>query len=219
MRHEIKIPFNNDFNSYFLNWKDFKNKFVKPYSDRSISSVYYDDDELTIAQDNLAGISNRKKYRVRWYNNLKNEHNYEIKIKKNNLGKKIILKSDTKISNFNNLFSMKNTFLLKPENSFFLKNFRNLSLKPVLQVNYLRSYYLYEGVIRLTFDRNLSYNLCNKFSFKNVEVKDNMSVLEIKFKPEYYNLVLKLIKHSKFVPKRFSKYLRGLYLKDIVNYV
>ena len=31
MRHEIKIPFKNDFDSYYLNWKDFRNKFNKLY--------------------------------------------------------------------------------------------------------------------------------------------------------------------------------------------
>ena len=219
MRHEIKIPFKDDFNNYFLNWKDFEHKISKTYQDRYIDSMYYDDEELTIAQDNLAGISNRKKYRIRWYNNSKDFYNYEIKIKKNNLGKKIILKSDNKISNFDNLYSVKNSFLREPENTFFLSNFDNLNLKPKLHVSYLRSYYLYEGVVRLTFDRNLNYKLFDKFKFKNNFIKDNMSVLELKFKPEYLSLVHKLIKDSNFIPKRFSKYLRGLYLKDVVNYV
>ena len=219
MRHEIKIPFKDDFNSYFLDWKDFKYKISKSYEDRYINSMYYDDDELSLAQDNLAGISNRKKYRVRWYNNSKDYYNYEIKIKKNNLGKKIILRSNQNISQFDNLYSLKNSFLREPQNSFFLNNFDNLDLKPKLKVSYLRSYYVYEGVVRLTFDRNLNYKLFNKFDLKNNSIRDNMSVLELKFKPEYLHLVHKLIKNSKFIPKRFSKYLRGLYLKDVVNYV
>ena len=118
MRHEIKIPFKDDFNSYFSDWKDFKHKISKSYEDRYINSVYYDDDKLSLAQDNLSGISNRKKYRIRWYNNSKENYD-EIKIKKNNLGKKIILKSDQKISNFENLYSMKNSFLREPKNNFF----------------------------------------------------------------------------------------------------
>ena len=107
----------------------------------------------------------------------------------------------------------------RPENNFFLKNFNKFDLKPKLKVVYLRSYFIYEGVVRLTFDRNLTYSLCNKFNFINREVRDDMSVLEIKFRPEHLNLVSRLIKNSSFIPKRFSKYLRGLYLKDMVNYV
>ncbi len=219
MRHEIKIPFKNDFDSYYLNWKDFRNKFNKLYDDRLISSIYYDDNELSLAQDNLAGISDRRKYRIRWYNNSQKNYNYEIKIKKNNLGKKLILKSNTEFSNYDELFSFKNSFLNRPENNFFLKNFNKFDLKPKLKVVYLRSYFIYEGVVRLTFDRNLTYSLCNKFNFINREVRDDMSVLEIKFRPEHLNLVSRLIKNSSFIPKRFSKYLRGLYLKDMVNYV
>ena len=46
-----------------------------------------------------------------------------------------------------------------------------------------------------------------------------MNVIEIKFSPENTKLALELIKDSKFVPKRFSKYLRGLYLMGIANYI
>ena len=46
-----------------------------------------------------------------------------------------------------------------------------------------------------------------------------MSVIEIKFMPKHYNLALKLLHDSKFVPKRFSKYLRGLYLSGVANYL
>ena len=37
MRHEIKIPFKDDFNNYFLNWKDFEHKISKTYQDRYIN--------------------------------------------------------------------------------------------------------------------------------------------------------------------------------------
>jgi len=82
MRSEIKIPLNEKFNSYFNQWKDYENKVLKVYDDRLINSIYYDDENYCTAQDNLAGISNRKKYRIRWYNNSKDFYNYEIKIKK-----------------------------------------------------------------------------------------------------------------------------------------
>jgi len=58
-------------------------------------------------------------------------------------------------------------------------------------------------------------NFVSKFN----NIKDLMSVIEIKFLPENYHLALKLLKDSNFVPKRFSKYLRGLYLSGIANYL
>ena len=46
-----------------------------------------------------------------------------------------------------------------------------------------------------------------------------MNVIEIKFDPDDFNLASSLVKSSKFIPKRFSKYLRGLYLLGIANYI
>jgi len=84
MRNEIKIPINKNFDLYFYNWKDFKHKITRPFNDRTINTIYYDTDNYITAQDNLAGISKRSKYRVRWYDNENKNFNYEIKIKKNN---------------------------------------------------------------------------------------------------------------------------------------
>ena len=218
MRNEIKIPVNKDFNSYFDHWKDFQNKISRPYKDRLINSIYYDDENFTTAQNNLSGISNRRKYRIRWYENKFKDFFYEIKIKKNNLGKKISLKVNQSETNLDNLYSFNNYFLNQKENKFFLEHLDSFDLKPQLKVSYLRSYFLYEGKVRITFDQDINYSLPNGFSKFN-NIKDLMSVIEIKFLPENYNLALRLLKDSNFVPKRFSKYLRGLYLSGIANYL
>ena len=218
MRSEIKIPVSRNFNLHFDYWKDFQNRISRPYKDRFINSIYYDDDNFTTAQNNLSGISNRRKYRIRWYGSEFKKFFYEIKIKRNNLGKKISLKTIQNEIDLENLYSFKNRYLNKKENKFFLEYVDSFSLKPQLKVSYLRSYYLYEGKVRITFDQNINYSLANRFN-KVDKINDLMSVIEIKFLPENYNLVLKLLKNSKFIPKRFSKYLRGLYLSGIANYL
>jgi hypothetical protein len=121
--------------------------------------------------------------------------------------------------NIENLFSFNNEFLKKKENKFFLEHVDSFDLEPQIQVNYIRSYFLYEGKIRITFDQKINYLLVNKFNFYQNKVEDSMNVIEIKFSPENTKLALELIKDSKFVPKRFSKYLRGLYLMGIANYI
>ena len=219
MRNEIKIPVNKDFSFIFNNWKDFQNKISRPYQDRFINSIYYDDENFTTAQDNLSGISNRRKYRIRWYGSELKNFLYEIKIKRNNLGKKISLKTNQDEINLENLFSFNNRFLNKKENKFFLDYLDSFNLKPQLKVSYLRSYFLYEGKIRITFDQKINYSLVNKFHKVENKINDFMSVIEIKFMPENYDIVLNLLKDSNFIPKRFSKYLRGLYLSGIANYI
>ena len=218
MRSEIKIPVSRNFNLHFDYWKDFQNRISRPYKDRFINSIYYDDDNFTTAQNNLSGISNRRKYRIRWYGSEFKKFFYEIKIKRNNLGKKISLKTNQNEIDLENLYSFKKRYLNKKENKFFLEYVDSFSLKPQLKVSYLRSYYLYEGKVRITFDQNINYSLANRFN-KVDKINDLMSVIEIKFLPENYNLVLKLLKNYKFITKRFSKYLRGLYLSGIANYL
>ena len=119
MRNEIKIPINKDFFSHFNNWKDFEKKISNPYKDRLINSIYFDDENFATAQDNLSGISDRRKYRIRWYGNNFKDFSYEVKIKKNNLGRKIALKSKKYSSNLENLFLLIMIFLKKKKISFF----------------------------------------------------------------------------------------------------
>ncbi len=219
MRNEIKIPINKNFDLYFQNWKDFRNKITRPYKDRIINSVYYDTENFNSAKDNLAGISKRRKYRIRWYDNNDNIFNYEIKVKNNNLGNKFSLTSNDVKKKSEDLFSYKNEYLKKEENKFFLNQINSLDLKPKLRVSYLRSYYLYNKKIRITYDQKIDYSLLNRFHLNEFKKKDFMNVIEIKFEPENYNLASSLIKDSKFIPKRFSKYLRGLHLLGVANYI
>ena len=46
MRNEIKIPVDKNFVLSFENWKDFKNKISKPYENRFVNSIYFDDDNF-----------------------------------------------------------------------------------------------------------------------------------------------------------------------------
>ena len=219
MRYEIKIPVEKKFNLYFDHWKDYKKNIYRSYKDRFINSIYYDDENFTTAQDNLSGISNRRKYRIRWYDFEFKNFSYEIKIKKNNLGEKVSLKTNQNEVDLNDLYSLSNSNLNNKKNKFFLNNLNNFNLKPQLKVNYLRSYFTYEDKIRITFDQKINYCLTNKFTKEKNKIDDLMSVIEIKFMPENYNLALKLLNDSNFVPKRFSKYLRGLYLFGVANYL
>ena len=219
MRKEIKIPLNKNFKNIFNDWSDFKSKLLKTHDNRIVTSVYYDDDNFSLANDNFSGISNRKKFRIRWYNELNEKYTYEVKKKKNNLGTKIIMKSQNKDSNFEKLFSLHNHVFYEKKNKYFLKQIDNLNLKPKIQISYSRSYYLYNGRIRVTFDQDLKYKDKNKFNLNNNIIDDQFNIIEIKFEPEKTEDALKLLEKTKFYPKRFSKYLRGLHLLGIANYI
>tara|TARA_Y100001935_G_scaffold105264_1_gene87270 strand:- start:5683 stop:6333 length:651 start_codon:yes stop_codon:yes gene_type:complete len=215
MRYEIKIPI------LFLDMNNIKNKFLRiknlsrHYQNRFISSIYFDTNDLQFANYNIEGISNRYKFRVRWYNDNKN-FNYEIKRKFNKLSEKSVYPSDLKISdNFKDLFSKKNSDLNKKINNdekFIINNFR---LSPKLKVEYLREYYIYKKSVRLTLDHTPIYkNLFNTIK----KIKDTFSILEIKFEEKDYDIASNLIKLFKINPKRYSKYVKGLSMTDRLNY-
>ena len=97
MRYEVKIPLSFDNLNIFEKWLLNQKNINKIYKPRIISSIYYDDINLGFANDNLIGISNRIKIRLRSYN-LSENFNYEFKIKKNKLGSKIIIPSEKNIN-------------------------------------------------------------------------------------------------------------------------
>ena len=216
MRYEIKIPI------LFLDMNNIKNKFLRiknlnrHYKDRFISSIYFDTNDLKFANYNIEGISNRYKFRIRWYNKDKN-FNYEIKRKFNKLSEKTVYPSDLEIGdNFENLFSKKNLDLNKKVNNnekFIINNFK---LSPKLKVKYLREYYIYKKTVRVTIDHTPIYNnLFNKIK----KIKDTFSILEIKFEEKDYDIASNLIKLFKINPKRYSKYVKGLSMTDRLNYI
>ena len=180
MRNEIKIPINRDIRKDFDQWKDFDTKIFRHHKDRYINSIYYDDDDFITAKNNLSGISERRKYRIRWYGEDQNNFRYEVKLKKNNFGKKIYLNSEKSFNNMD-LFSFKNKIFERKENNFFLSYIDNFNLKPKLKINYLRSYFLYNEKIRITYDKNINYNLVNNFKIGKENIKDFMDVIEFKF--------------------------------------
>ena len=62
--------------------------FRKAYPNRIVNNIYLDTDDMATCFDNLAGISERKKIRVRWYGKPNQIINpiLEEKIKNNTLG-------------------------------------------------------------------------------------------------------------------------------------
>ena len=143
MRKEIKIPLHKNNYLRFKSWIDLISRCDHEYNDRVVNSIYYDTNNFKSAQDNLAGISQRKKYRVRWYNDDKKNILYEVKIKKNNLGKKISLKTNSNFENLENFFSFTNNCYKNDKGRFFLENVNHFDLKPKIKISYLRSYYIF----------------------------------------------------------------------------
>ncbi|RMD85066.1 MAG: VTC domain-containing protein [Candidatus Dadabacteria bacterium] len=91
-RYEIK--FVSDFTRYdaALYWLlSHPLRFQEIYWERRVNNIYFDSYDLACYRENIAGISERKKYRLRWYGETlcPKGANLEIKIRKNQLGWKL----------------------------------------------------------------------------------------------------------------------------------
>ena len=103
--------------------------FKVSYPDRYVNSVYYDSHDFRFYRENVQGISQRVKYRVRWYGKEYQTMIYPIiekKIKSNMLGAKeyISMPEDEIKLNLQNLNA--------------INPLRSLDLAPVTMVRYQR---------------------------------------------------------------------------------
>ncbi len=210
-RYELKFPIRKDKIHLVDIWINNQIFIKKHYPDREINSCYYDTPFYKTANDNIAGISRRLKFRSRWYNNDKKPF-FEVKIKKSTLGTKVICKLDD-YDFVNKKISVKN---FQNNKDYFYKYLNNLELDPVIQISYIRKYYIRNN-IRITLDNNIKYKDLKKNN--NSLCFDNSNILEIKFDKIYLNEAKEFFKHFPFRAKRNSKYLRGLSHLKIANYI
>ncbi len=180
------------------------NGFVKQFPRRKINSIYLDTINFDHVKDNINGVSERKKIRLRWYDNNKTKLYFEEKNKRNFLVWKNIEEID--------LSSNEENFIKKLKDYFFSRNFnftKNFNYQFVLKVNYTREYWVSaDKNIRATVDTNINTSLL-KNSSTTVNLSD--TILEFKFHPvneKYFRNFLNK-KNYKLRSQKYSKYVRS----------
>jgi len=170
------------------------NGYFKLFPNRIVNSIYFDDKDLTAYYENLNGLSNRTKYRFRFYGNLSQNINgtFERKIKSNDVNYKL---TESKKISLENLYKSK------------FPNKKNLS--PNIHTKYQR-YYFYNRFknIRCTVDVGL----------KIINVKNNLvkrfNDIIIEFKCDKKIIVNDVIKNANY-NIRCSKYCIGIDLHNL----
>ena len=189
---------------FFIIESMFKKKFIA----RKINSIYFDTHSFKDVWDNINGYGNRKKFRIRWYNNLDNSDVFFEEKRKINL---ITQKTVKKIGNFKN-FNELNDFI--NGNNFsncFNLNYEKKNYIKTIFVEYERNYYeLPNKKLRLTVDKNI------KIHNQSIKNKLNLdeTILELKYNlkdSEYVNMFLKKFKLNDR-NKKFSKYVNSFNL-------
>jgi SPX domain protein involved in polyphosphate accumulation len=180
--------------------------FSKAFPDRYINSIYLDTYALDYYNDNIAGLSNRVKQRIRWYGpDLNQIHNpmLEIKIKENKLGFKRYaeLTSFKPGPDFSYPNYMKQHLWLSTNNIF-----------PIVMIRYLRSYYhSFDKKIRITIDRNQAYYpVDQKLNFNIEPYRDPTIILELKYPADYSVNLDNITQDIPFRMTRNSKYVQAI---------
>ena len=203
-RFERKWVFKNiDKETLLLSLLNSKLFFIEQFNERVINSIYFDTLSLKSAVDNLDGINDREKHRVRWYGEDTGTLIFPIlenKIKKNFQGYKILYK----LKKFNKKKLSNDTLSSLTEDLNKLLPLKNL--QPVSMTSYRRVYLISaDKRIRATLDFDLKYkkmiNYVEKFF-----INTNDLILEFKYSSNLDNYlrnltpgITRLSKNSKYI--------------------
>lgn len=177
-----------------------------------IRSMYFDTYERKSYRENDAGVEERKKYRIRVYDNPKEYIRLEIKhkLKDRNFKESCTLSIEkyNEILNRTLRFDPKDP---KPLRMLYLDMQMNL-LRPSVIVEYERTAFVYDtGNIRITFDRNISHS--NKFDMfledtipKIPLLPANQHVFEVKYDGILPDFIAQTIETGQLERITFSKF-------------
>lgn len=212
-RYERKFIF--DKGNFHLISKILKNfGYQEEYPKRKLTSIYYDSTDFLLYKLSVNGVSERKKIRIRFYDNFVSNAKIEYKFKSGELGwKKFIdvssekFKKSKKLEISNKLFNDK---LLIPINI-------DQIYQPNLMVIYNRNYFRSKiNQNRITLDTNIKFKKLFKMPYLNnfQNFIDNINpVLELKHDktniPDL-KIINFLSKNLNLNYTRFSKYCEGI---------
>jgi len=202
-RLEKKFVYENGDDSYkfFL----ISGMFKKTFPQRIVNSIYFDNDIYQDVWDNINGFGNRKKIRLRWYDDIKNSKVFiEEKKKINFVTKKNVQKIGV-FKNFENLMSFVDSYEFKKIDAMLNKK---INLKKTLLIRYQRNYYeLPNKKLRVTIDKDLT--IFKKYPSQFIKIDKN--IVELKYDVKNSNYVNLFIKNN-FLNNRnqkFSKYVNS----------
>lgn len=224
-RYELKFVLNERESTQFRFWLA-ANGAKKKYPDRKVNSLYFDNTNLGAVRDNLAGIADRNKIRLRWYGNTaspKSNFHLEIKVREGRLGSKILYP----LTLTHDFFASHNISLASQEifrhvsHSFFTHHAINEFLMPTLVTSYNREYYENSKNMRVTIDKKICFfDPMNNQKLGDIKpLKYRPVVAEIKFAAGSKDHVAGILRNSSLSPKRHSKYLTGLSMLGYASYI
>jgi len=186
--------------------------FRSLYPDRQVNNIYLDTPQLQCYRDNVAGLAERRKYRIRWYGPMKtaiiNNPQLEIKLKNDLLGDKQVYPfSAFNLSDYRRIGTTVQEVLALP-----------MALQPTLLNSYQRSYYgLPNQKFRITIDQKLGYApLWQESDHPAIRYTDAGIIVEIKYEKGLEKEADEILQYLPFRVTKNSKYVSGIALMNAV---
>ena len=182
---------------------------------RFINNIYFDNSRFKFFFENIDGVSERMKTRIRWYGNLKGKIKkpvLEFKQKHGLTGSKTSIDLPS--------FDLKDIYrpgflssLFQNSNLNMRKKDLMLSLKPSLINRYQRKYFLsFDQKFRVTLDNHLKYYpVSSPEQLSSCGLKDSLGmIMELKYSPIYQLESNNITQEFPFRVIKNSKYVRGI---------
>jgi hypothetical protein len=179
--------------------------FYQPYPPRWVNNIYFDTPSFTSFKDNVAGISQRVKHRMRWYGRPfyhVDQPVLEAKIKHNETGRKesIRLGGTYTLENIQELTQMARDAWNKGN-----------EFGAVLLNTYHRSYWISANQkFRLTIDYQLQYSPVTERKKIHLDYNDRSTVVEVKYPIELDDESGTIFQYLPFRQTKNSKYVNGI---------
>lgn len=182
---------------------------------RRVNSLYFDTPNLDSFADNLSGVSQRHKVRLRWYGASSDPVQvlFEVKLKHHRNGWKLSQKIEQLIS-FDELSWIELVAILRRELAPELQAYLFQGCAPVLLVRYHREYYeTFDGRIRVTVDHHLEAYDQRQYSGLTLRYpwpQSPAAIIECKGSPANSEAIAAVLATAPFRVTRSSKYVDGL---------
>jgi hypothetical protein len=222
-RYEIKLacPQTQDHIALVSAWvRAHRAAFSMAYPPRRVNNIYFDTHTLANLEDNLAGISERSKLRLRWYGEdlTVTCGQLELKQKRAALGSKIVYPLECVLD------LAKTTWrdvmrLLRAEDVGELRPYL-AGVIPTLINTYKREYYLSaDGLVRVTLDTDMmgySQSLSGRPNLSIAVLRTPAIVVELKGAAKAEQAIKRAVAEFPLSPAAFSKYVNGILNRDFL---
>jgi len=214
-RHERKYPLSAGELLHFRWWqRSHGQAFTRAHPTRTVNNIYFDPPDWASYSDNMSGVSDRTKCRLRWYGEVETaeEAIFEVKHRRNAVGHKRqqrIRMSAVRLQSLpiTRLYA-RLRLLLRAD----LRLQLDQSHRPVLYNRFCREYYEAPDGLRMTVDTDIAYAPLPGRSLPTLRPMPSVmpAVVELKYPLERRPDAVEALRRFPFRATRFSKYVVGI---------